>query len=218
MYNHILAHMDQWFSVPDASQQFLVTSLPYKFENCSNVCNNSSGSLAPFLPEALLSVMNTTQEYGTGCWVINPDTDACIRLFRPSSNSIVGFMRPIGCGGKGHCVCWNGTLDSHKPNTVKLTTVTKSTSTQQAATTTVSTPDINETNPFTNMKREVLNNWTMYDLQELYINTDKTSHDNASRFCHDELNSTLVTVLNPLEYLRLLKTMELKTGIFWIGK
>ena len=244
---NISVNRDVWFDVPHSQHKFLVTvNFDNTFENCEKVCNEKHSSFAPFLPEDMLTVMYGIQEIYHGCWVNNTDTGKCIRLFRDKQSSNVSFSRPKDCAGKGHCVCWNGTRDSHKPTyvplqgpnstqttllacskaqdqtsttstTVKPTTATPSTSFQKGKTT-VSTSDINETNPFTNMKAEALNNWTMYDLQELYINTNKTSHDNASRFCHDELNSTLVTVLNPLEYLRLLKTMGLKTGIFWIGK
>jgi len=244
--NHISAQRGAWFNVSDTTQQFLVTmdNYMYKFKSCDNVCNSSSGSLAPFLPVVILSVLETIQEEFHGCWV--QDNGKCILLFRDRHSHKVSFSSPNDCAGEGHCVCWKGTRDSHQPTsvpqqvqnssqatlracstaqdqtsttsaTVKPTTATPSTSIQQA-TTVVSAPSDNETNPFTSMPKEALNNWTMYDLQELYINTNKTSHDNASRFCHDELNSTLVTVLNPLEYLRLLKTMGLKTGIFWIGK
>jgi len=244
-FNNISVQRGVWLNVSNTNQQFLVTvKYYYYFENCDNVCNSSSGSLAHFLPVAMQSVLNAIQEDLHGCWV--QYDGKCILLFRDRQSSNVSFSSPNGCPGKGHCVCWKGTRDSHKPTsvpqqvqnssqatlracskaqdqisttsaTVKPTTATPSTSIQQT-TTTVSTPIDNETNPFTSMPKEALNNWTMYDLQELYINTNKTSHDNASRFCHDELNSTLVTVLNPLEYLRLLKTMGLKTGIFWIGK
>jgi len=237
----------EWFNVPNSQHKFLVTvNFDNTFENCEKVCNKTSSSLAPFLPEDMLIVMYGIQEIHHGCWVNNTDTGKCILLFRDGHSNTVRFSSPNNCAGEGHCVCWNGTRDSHKPISVALqvpnstqttllacsttqdqtsttsttvtpTTATPSTSIQQA-TTTVSTPIDNETNPFTSMPKEALNNWTMHDLQELYINTNKTSHDNASRFCHDELNATLVTVLNPLEYLRLLKIMGLKTGIFWIGK
>jgi len=225
----ISAQRGEWLSVPNTTHQFLVTNFQSKFDSCSKECNRSNASLAPFLPKALLSIMNTTETYKDKLWTRDTDTGACMRLFRSENsegpNTLISFMQPSDCGGDAFCICWNGTRDSQKSSLVKPTTATQSTSTQQAATkttttttTTVSTPHDNETNPFISMSKERLNNWNMYDLQELYINTNKTSHDNASRFCRDELNSTLVTVLNPLEYLRLLKTMGLKTGIFWIGK
>jgi len=197
MYNYISAPKDAWFGVPDTTQQFLITvNYDNTYEKCDNVCNNRSGSLALFLPEALLTVLDKIEEIHNDCYVRDASTKTCIRLFKYRTPQEVVFSR--NCSGKGHCVCWRDTKASHIPTSVL--------------------PHFQDGAQMLSMPIERLNYWTMYNLQELYINTNKTSHNNASRFCHDELNSTLVTVLNPLEYLRLLKTMGLKTGIFWIGK